>query len=585
MIFLFILTAFVVAMVGLHFNRVTNWQTRIFSLLFDTIYTLIGSLAVARFIFQQHQLFSTPFAFSLYGGKVVLLTLVVGSLLLWTKKIVMQRFPQNKSKNKRGLRSLLTIFFILGSILSIGSFWFIHFFGKLTPEQFIFNFNSPVTGTADGVTQAIIDTPVLGVLTLILIFLVILWYPTYSRVSWRVISAIILGIFLGGTAYSVHELQLIQVYHAYFDNSTYVETNYVDPKKTKLAFPEKKRNFIHLYLESYENSYFDKASGGFMTDDLMPDLKKLSAEGIHFSHNEAFGGPYQTYGSSWSVASMINMNAGLPLKIPMNGNSYGKSGQFLPGATTLGDILHDEGYEQTVMFGADADFGGLTSFFSTHGDFKIFDLKYARKTGLIPKDYKVWWGYEDKKLYEYAKSELTRLAATNKPFHFAMENADTHFPDGYLEPGAATPYDSQYANVILHSQKEIVQLVRWIQKQPFYENTTILLTGDHLSMDKKFFKDFDKNYHRTTFNLVLNPDFKNKHIQATNRMYAPFDYFPTILSSLGVTIPKHRLGLGTDLSSNVPTLLERDGVEHFDEQLSQNSQFYNQAFVSEKNAK
>ena len=34
------------------------------------------------------------------------------------------------------------------------------------------------------------------------------------------------------------------------------------------------------------------------------------------------------------------------------------------------------------------------------------DYKVVKEKGLIPKDYKVWWGYEDDKLYEFAKEEL-----------------------------------------------------------------------------------------------------------------------------------------------------------------------------------
>ena len=38
------------------------------------------------------------------------------------------------------------------------------------------------------------------------------------------------------------------------------------------------------------------------------------------------------------------------------------------------------------------------------------DYKAVKEKGLIPKDYKVWWGYEDDKLYEFAKEELIRLS-------------------------------------------------------------------------------------------------------------------------------------------------------------------------------
>ncbi|MEG1301798.1 MAG: sulfatase-like hydrolase/transferase, partial [Erysipelotrichaceae bacterium] len=255
-----------------------------------------------------------------------------------------------------------------------------------------------------------------------------------------------------------------------------------------------------------------------MEINLMPELTELTKEGISFSNNDKFGGPHTTYGSEWSVASMINMGAGIPLKIPMGRNSYGKSGSFLPGAITMGDILESQGYNQTIMFGADADFGGLTTYFNTHGKFNIFDHKAAIKKGLIPKDYNVWWGFEDDKLYDYAKNEITRLYKEDKPFNFTMETADTHFPDGYLSEKAEKKHSSQYANVISYSTKETVEFIKWIQQQPFYENTTIVITGDHPSMDKKFFKNFDPNYERTIFNLTLNSTVSSKNTK--NRDYA-----------------------------------------------------------------
>lgn len=464
----------------------------------------------------------------------------------------------------------------------------------MTPEQFIFNFNSPIGGGEDGAMLGIYSTPVLATVALTVLFITIFWpnikiglgkKTLISARFYRVI-ALLIGIisFVYGANYSIKELDLKKVYQAYYSDSSYIKDNYVAPKETELKFPQQKRNLIHFYLESYENSFFDKENGGYGYEghNLMPELKELSKEGIHFSQNETFGGPNQTYGSSWSVASMVNMSTGLPLKIPMDGNSYGKTGYFLPGATAIGDILQKEGYEQIVMFGADANFGGLTSFFTNHGDYNIFDLEYARNSGLIPKDYKVWWGFEDKKLYQYAKDEMTRLYETGKPFNLTLENADTHFPDGYLEPGTPTPYKSQYANVFLQSQKDVVELVRWIQKQPFYENTTIVLTGDHLSINKNYFKDFDPSYRRSTFNLILNGDFSNKEmIQMKNREYAPFDYFPTVLAAMGVDIEGNRLGLGTNLASETKTLVERDGVDTVNQRLGENSDFYNKSFVNE----
>ena len=214
----------------------------------------------------------------------------------------------------------------------------------------------------------------------------------------------------------------------------------------------------------------------------------------------------------------------------------------------------------------------MTTYYQNHGDQYIFDYKEALRLGKIPEGYDVGWGYEDDKLYEFAKEEMTRLYETGKPFHFSMENADTHAPDGHMTPDTEIIFDQQYANVVYHSEKQVVDLVHWIQQQPFYENTTVVLTGDHNSMDYKFFKDFDSNYLRTPFNLILNAPVSTENVR--NRQFAQFDFFPTILASMGIRIEGDRLGLGTNLFSSTPTLMEQYGVEEVRNQLDQRSNFF-----------
>ena len=45
-------------------------------------------------------------------------------------------------------------------------------------------------------------------------------------------------------------------------------------------------------------------------------------------------------------------------------------------------------------------------YFTDHGQYDIMDYDYAHDNGLIPEDYKVWWGYEDEKLFEFAKEKM-----------------------------------------------------------------------------------------------------------------------------------------------------------------------------------
>lgn len=571
----------------------------------DVIVTNLLTFSVMKYLLNVSNVFVPSMHGPKYALKYLALALVIGLIFLalmgFLKKFI--TVEPSKPKRKAGawvMRIFATVMFALGLAAITGTVWGKQAFGDLSPDQIIINLNSPIEGTDVGVYISVLEGPVLITAVLTAVFCLLI-FPSYKIVynknekqyaflpglAIRIISLVLAAAILaGGLAFGITRFNLMDLYAAYVSGTSYIEDNYADPTEVKITFPEKKRNLIHIYLESMENTYFSKDLGGNMNENLMPDLAELAKEGISFSHTaDTFGGPYPSTGSGWSVAGMVNMTTGLPMKVPVDGNSYGQKDNFLPGATALGDILYENGYEQTLMFGADATFGGLNFYFESHGKFNILDYNGVKEKGWIPEDYKVWWGYEDDKLYEFAQRELTRLAETGKPFNFVMETADTHAPDGYLSSKAEKRFDSQYANAIYYSQKEAVKFVRWIQEQPFYENTTIVMIGDHLSMASAFFENMDKSYQRTCFNLILNPADNVKNIDKSrtyNRQWAMFDMYPTILASMGVEISGDRLAIGTNLFSDTPTLVERDGIQKVNKELTNRSNFYNENILVDK---
>ena len=602
----YLITGIILALAN-HFLFEKNKKTLaiVNDLLFFIVPFNIVSLSLLKYLFSKPNILESSIYTSVFSLIYIGFTLICGAIFLFTKSILnskvilSSKIKFSKSTDESTKKSLLIkvisiLFFIIGVTFIFFSNWFIDYFGIITPEQFLFNLKSPLKGTSTDMFKEIFMTPVFAIIASTTVFLIFMNFSydislTKDSIKKKILSKRILSkvsfilafvCLVIGVPYGSHKLNLSKVVKAYYSNSNYFDENYVDPRDVKMSFPSKKRNLIHIYLESIENTYLSEELGGYMNYNLMPELTELSKEGISFSNNDKFGGPYQTYGSSWSVAGMVNMSAGIPLKIPIGANSYGKSGSFLPGTITIGDILEAQGYNQTIMFGADSDSGGLTTFFNTHGSFNIFDYKSAKEKGLIPKDYNVWWGFEDDKLYEYAKDELTRLHKEGKPFNFTMETADTHFPDGYLSENVENKYPEQYSNVIAYSTKEAVKFIRWIQEQPFYENTTIVVTGDHLSMDKNYFKEFDPSYHRTIFNLILNAPITTDNVK--NREFAPFDMFPTILASMDVQFEGDKLGLGTNLFSDKKTLIEEEGLESLQDGLERNSNYFNDKFISEK---
>lgn len=361
----------------------------------------------------------------------------------------------------------------------------------------------------------------------------------------------------------------------------FFEVYYTDPKNIKLTAPKERRNLIYIYVESLETSLFSNKNGGNFNESIIPNLEKLAKNNINFSMNNKLGGAYDSFGSTWTVAALVASSSGVPLKLPSGlGNLYSGYGAFLPGVYSLGDTLEDNGYNNYLMIGSDANFGGRKDYFTYHGDYEIKDYIYAKEKGYIDDDYYVWWGYEDSKLFEFAKDELVEIAKEDKPFNFTMLTTDTHFTDGYVENFCKTPYDYKYLNAYNCSDNMIGEFINWIQEQDFYQDTTIVITGDHLSMQANISSMFDNdNYDRNVYNVYINSAIKAEN--TNNREFTTFDYYPTTLAALGFEIDGNRLGLGTNLFSERQTLAEEIGIDKLDDELSKNSKYYNNRLLGD----
>ena len=82
---------------------------------------------------------------------------------------------------------------------------------------------------------------------------------------------------------------------------------------------------------------------------------------------------------------------------------------------------------------------------------------------------------------------------------------------------------------------------------------------------------------RKVYNCFLNAA-KAPSISTEGRIFTQLDMFPTILSAMGFEIDGNRLGLGTDLFSETPTLSEELGFDYLSTQLQMQSKFYKENF-------
>ena len=441
-------------------------------------------------------------------------------------------------------------------------------------DELVYHMTAPLEGTNDGMIQEYLDVCAVPAI-LMLLLVVILFIAWRTKKRWYVVmgASIIVPIIVSGV--SVHgawnELDVGSFVDGQSTYSSFIDDNYVDPADVALTFPEQKRNLIYIFLESMEMTYADKENGGAFDKNVIPELTELAQENEDFSgEDKELNGGYAMTGATWTMGAMFAHTSGIPLSISIDGNDMNTQEHFFAGAVTLGDILESAGYCQNLMIGSDATFGGRRLYFTEHGNYNIYDYNYASENGLIPPDYRVWWGYEDEKLFSFAKDKLTELSQQSTPFNFTMLTVDTHFEDGYPCELCTDEFgDNQYANVMACSSRQVKELVDWIQQQDFYENTTIVIAGDHPTMDKDFCEDIDEDYIRKVYTTYINPAAELETTEKRN--YTTFDNFPTTLAALGVKIDGNRLGLGTNLFSSTQTLTERFGIDKMESELKKKS--------------
>ena len=482
---------------------------------------------------------------------------------------------------------LMIIISVLGFILYNLGNWVLDTWGLLSIDEIIFHLKVPLDGTnSDVVLDGINACVPLAVLVLFLsIFLIIGLRNKHGKcmIALFLVAVIACGS-AGRAAYEVYdELDVKEYLVSQKEESHFIEQNYVDPRTTKITFPEQKRNLIYIYLESMESTYASKEDGGGMDFNCIPELTTLAEENTNFSNSDKLGGGYPAYGGTWTMAGIFSQTSGIPIKNSEQTDdvnaTLAEQSSFSSQARNLEDILADEGYNQCFMIGSDATFGGRRAYFESHGKGKteICDYNTAKENGQIPEDYYVWWGYEDQKLFANAQEKLTELSSKDDPFNFTMLTVDTHFEDGYVCEQCQNEFgDNQYANVMACSSRQVDAFVKWIQQQPFYENTTIVISGDHLTMDSDFCNDVSEDYERSVYNVFINlPEGLDTSFEKThNREFATLDMFPTTLAAMGVTIEGDRLALGVNLFSDEQTLTEQYGRKGLDKELMKKSKFY-----------
>jgi len=536
-----------------------------------------------------------------------LLTLLTGAVIpVIRRKLRITETVEMRSAQKR---SPLSVILLHGCVLSLllltfALIWSQCNYGSISMNEILFHLSISIKGTSRELLSSFLFNVILPTIVAFAFFELMTHFPA-KRIfriqslrfpslwfhAFPLKSSLLPGL-IGIAAWLLflivcanQSFQFVSYVISQLKTSEFIEQEYVDPRNVQIVFPEEKRNLITIYVESAETSSQDIENGGFFETNYIPEMTQIAKDHVSFSHSDKLEGAAIAPACGWTIAGLVAQTAGLPLKMANNERWNNSDSDlqnidwFLTGATSMGELLKENGYRNVFMAGSDFAFGGRLQYYTQHGEYEILDYFKALEVGSIPPGYYAHWGFEDRYLYSWAKEELTSLSQSDQPFHFSMLTVDTHNPSGYRCPLCPDTYPTMFENVLACSSLQLNDFINWCKEQPFFANTSIVITGDHGSMVPQFYEEgiMDCDHgstNRKVYNAFINSSVEP--VQEEYRQFTTLDFFPTTLASIGVSIEGERLGLGTNLFSSVPTLAEAYGYETFFRELNLKSPFFDE---------
>lgn len=346
-------------------------------------------------------------------------------------------------------------------------------------------------------------------------------------------------------------------------SSKFFTENYINPNSVKITPPEQKRNLVLIYLESLETTFADKEHGGNQDSNLIPEITRLSLQNLSFGKSKnLIGGGFDAFGSNHTFGSLQTRSLGIP------GIFNYKRTPILQHYNSLYKILNDNGYQQIFFQGNSGLFKEFQYFAQDqkineiYGPDDIIQRLNLNTTDLIK--YHGGRSAPDKDVFKFANQILDTIS---EPFSLTFFTIDTHSPHGIYDPDCIKSTDEKNEDELLKASvrcvsRELDRFLTFLKSKPLYENTSIIIFGDHLFMGTRLVKNFNN---RKWIDIFIN--VPKTPLLDENRLFSDIDMFPTILSSINFDIEGNKLGFGTDLFSDKKTFVETIGLDSLNKEI------------------
>lgn len=224
---------------------------------------------------------------------------------------------------------------------------------------------------------------------------------------------------------------------------------------------ELRANVIIVLMESMGSEFFSD----FRTDGkkLTPELEKLAAQSLYFSHVYATG--TRTVRGIEALTLARPPLPGMPI-VRREGNDH------LLGIWTM---FRERGYDLKWLYGGYGYFDNMNAYFGGNG-FSVTD-----RTALSADEisFSNIWGVCDEDLYARVLKEADASAAAGKPFFSFVLTTSNHRPYTYPEGKIALPSKSGREGGVMYADYAVGRFMEEAATRPWFDDTVFVFVADH----------------------------------------------------------------------------------------------------------
>lgn len=273
---------------------------------------------------------------------------------------------------------------------------------------------------------------------------------------------------------------------------------------------EMKKNVVLITVESLSEEFMEQYGD---TKHLTPFLSDLANKSLQFTNLYATGN--RTVRGLEAVTLCLPPSAAESVvKRKDNKNKF-----------STGSVFKKKGYTVKYMYGGDAFFDNMESFFGGNG-YEIIDKKTLKPEEIT---FSNIWGVCDEDMYNKAIKEMNKEAALGKPFFNHIMTVSNHRPFTYPEGKIDIPGNSKSRDGgVKYTDYALQQFFKMAEKQSWFNNTVFVIVADHCASSSGKTELPLEKYRIPA--LVYAPGFiAPKH---ENRLMSQIDLMPTVLGLL-----------------------------------------------------